>query len=200
VFLAHLFSNIGRPNEALEEIRRARALDPGWPVPRSLEGQFLFMARRYQDSLAHLDEMLKVYPAFWNAHLFRVWALAGQERYQEALEESGRVLALRPQPEGSGLGALTMKGFALVRMGRRAEAEAVLEGVLSERSSPAMLLHSLGRDDEALAALRAALEERSVSVTFLGVDPRWDDLRALPAFREVLSRVNLLEVSDRIQR
>ena len=64
VFLAHLLSNIGRSDEALDEIRRARALDPAWPVPRSLEGQFLFMARRYDAALQHLDEMVRVHPKF----------------------------------------------------------------------------------------------------------------------------------------
>ena len=46
--LAHLLSNVGRHGEALTEIRRARALDPTWAVARSLEGQFLFMARQYR--------------------------------------------------------------------------------------------------------------------------------------------------------
>ena len=98
------------------------------------------------------------------------------------------------------MGPLAMKGYALARMGRRQEAEALIEQIRAQRSSPAILLHALGRDDEALAELRAAVAERSVSVTFLGVDPRWDDLRDLPAFQEVLSAANLLEVSNLVRR
>ena len=200
VFLAHLLSNIGRFDEALDEIRRAQALDPGWPVPRSLEGQFLFMARRYDAALKRLDETLQVHPDFWNAHLFRVWALIALGRYNESLEAADHAHLLRPGPEGSAMGPLAMKGYALVRMGRRREAEALIETIRAERSSPAILLHALGRDDEALAQLRAAVDERSVSVTFLGVDPRWDDLRDSPAFKEVLSSGSLLDVSNRIRR
>jgi hypothetical protein len=48
--------------------------------------------------------------------------------------------------------------------------------------------------------LRAAVDDRSVSVTFLGVDPRWDDLRDSPAFQNVLSSANLLDVSNRFRR
>jgi eukaryotic-like serine/threonine-protein kinase len=166
VFLAHLFSNIGRSDEALAEIRRARALDPAWPVPRSLEGQFLFMARRYDDALRHLDDMLKVHPDFWNAQLFRVWALIGLGRYEESLAASDRAHVLHPRPEGSAMGPLAMKGYALARLGRRAEAEAVLDAIRNEQSNPAILLHALGRDQEALDRLRRALDERSVSVTF----------------------------------
>ena len=64
----------------------------------------------------------------------------------------------------------------------------------------ALVLHALGRDDEALVRLQAAVDNRDVLVTFLGINPRWDELRGAPAFRELLSRVNLLEVSDRIPR
>jgi hypothetical protein len=61
------------------------------------------------------------------------------------------------------------------------------------------VLHALGREEEALEQLGEAIEDRDVFVTFLGVDPKWDDLRRSPAFREVLSRANLLEVSDAIR-
>ena len=98
------------------------------------------------------------------------------------------------------MGPLAMKGYALVRMGRRREAEAMIEKIRAERSSPAILLHALGREDEAFAQLRTAVSERSVSVTFLGVDPRWDDLRDSPAFQDVLSSGNLLDVSNRVRR
>jgi serine/threonine-protein kinase len=200
VFLAHLLSNVGRFDEALDEIRRAQALDPGWPVPRSLEGQFLFMARRYDAALQRLDETLQVHPDFWNAHLFRVWTLIALGRYNDSLEVADRAHLLRPGPEGSGMGALALKGYALARIGRRDEAEALIEKLRAERSSAAILLHALGRDDEALAQLRAAVDDRSVSVTFLGVDPRWDDLRDSPAFQNVLSSANLLDVSNRFRR
>jgi tetratricopeptide (TPR) repeat protein/TolB-like protein len=200
VFLAHLLSNIGRFDEALDEIRRAQALDPGWAVPRSLEGQFLFMARRYDAALQRLDETLQVHPDFWNAHLFRVWTLIALGRYNESLEAADRAHRLRPGPEGSAMGPLAMKGYALVRLSRRREAEALIEEIRAERSSPAILLHALGRDDEAVAQLRAAAAERSVSVTFLGVDPRWDDMRGLPEFQDVLSSANVLDVSNRVRR
>ena len=48
--------------------------------------------------------------------------------------------------------------------------------------------------------VKTILVARSVSVTFLGVDPRWDDLRDLPAFQDVLSSANLLDVSNRVRR
>ena len=64
----------------------------------------------------------------------------------------------------------------------------------------ALVLHGLGRDDEALRELSRAVDSRDPSVTFLGVDPKWDELRASPVFQALLSRANLLEVSNRTLR
>jgi tetratricopeptide (TPR) repeat protein len=139
--------------------------------------------------------MLEVTPEFRNTHLFRLWTLIALERYEESLAAADRAHLLYPDPEGSAMGPLAMKGYALARMGRRHEAEALIEQIRAQGSSPAILLHALGRDDEALALLRAAVAERSVSVTFLGAD-----LRDLPAFQAVLSSGNLLDVSNRIRR
>jgi tetratricopeptide (TPR) repeat protein len=169
-------------------------------VPRALEGQFLFMARRYEDSLSHLNEMLKVDPGFPPTRLFHLWASTAVGRLEDALGASDRILASNPVPEGSGLGALPMKGYLLARLGRRQEAEAVLQQIGGRPADRALVLHALGRDDEEIAALRGALAERSLAVTFLGVDPRWDDLREVPAFRDILARANLLEVSDRVRQ
>src|SRR6186997_2233325 len=56
----------------LEGIRRASAFDPDWPVPRALEGQFLFMARRYEESLERLDALVAVEPGFATGHVMRM--------------------------------------------------------------------------------------------------------------------------------
>jgi eukaryotic-like serine/threonine-protein kinase len=62
LFLAHLYANIGRHDEALNEIRRTRALDPAWPLARAQEGSFLIMARRYEEALRLLDDAIKLEP------------------------------------------------------------------------------------------------------------------------------------------
>jgi tetratricopeptide (TPR) repeat protein len=102
--------------------------------------------------------------------------------------------------------ALALRGYALAKLGKRAQAEMVLQqlhGFGRERYIPpyhlALVLHALGRDDEALERLREAVEARDWFVIFLGTDPKWDDLRSTPAFDALLSRANLLEVSRAIK-
>jgi TolB-like protein/tetratricopeptide (TPR) repeat protein len=210
VFLAHLFSSTGRHDEALEEIRRARALDPAWPVPRALEGQFLVNARRYEKALAHLNSIIEVAPELWTGHLFRVYALIALADYRDAVRGCDRVLELRhaldsvapPYPH-----LLALKAYALAGLGRLLEAETLLADIQAQPDkqypsahSEALVLHALGRDDEALARLHDAVDAREVFVTFLGVDHKWDSLRTSPEFKQLLSQVNLLDVSDRAGR
>jgi eukaryotic-like serine/threonine-protein kinase len=209
--LAHLLSNLGRHAEALEEIRRARELEPSWLAAQGLEIQVLFFARRYDEALRAADAMVQLEPRSLNAHIWRTYPLLSLGRYEEAVNESLTGEKLLEEVIGDGKSgpwpwAQALRGYALARLGRRAEAEAVLAGLrarASERYVPrhhlALVLHALGRDEEALEQLREAIEERDVFATFLGVDPKWDGLRRSPAFRELLSRVNLLEVSDAIR-
>ena len=211
VLLAHLLSNLGRHDEALVEIRRARDLDPNLPIARSLEGQFLVMARRYEEALAALDSMVASAPRFVQGHVMRAYPLVALGRHDEAVRECdigieleagiAASAAVRPRVFPSAL-----RGYALARAGRRAEAEAILERIRRQAreqyvkpTHEALVLHALGRDDEALAQLRRAVEVRDLTLTFLGVDPKWDELRGAPAFQAVLSRVNLLDVSNRVR-
>jgi serine/threonine-protein kinase len=209
LFLAHLLSNLGRHDEALVEIGRARSLDPHMPIARSLEGQFLVMARRYDEALAVMDATVEASPRFVQGHVMRAYPLVALGRYDDAvrscdigIELEGRIP--RFGPVGPRVFPSALRAYALARAGRRAEAEAALEQILSLKrqvyvrsAHVALVLHGLGRDDEALQELSKALEIRDPTLTFLGVDPKWDGLRASPAFQALMSRVNLLEVSTR---
>ncbi len=94
--LAHLLSNLGRHDEALIEIRRARARDPSWPLLRSLEGQFLFMARRYELALSRLTEVVKLEPRLAAGHQMRAYPLIALGRFQEAVAEYRRSPCSQP--------------------------------------------------------------------------------------------------------
>jgi tetratricopeptide (TPR) repeat protein len=212
VILAHLLSDLGRHDEALLEIQRARALDPALAATRSLEGQVLFKARRYPAALAQLDEVVAFQPGYPHGYTIRVYPLLALGRYEDAIRDCERSIELQLAPDVPGAARphsfpLALKGYALARLGRRAAAETVLAELRSQAGDgyvpphhEALLLHALGRDEEALARLRAGVEERDLFVTWLGVDPKWDDLRRTPAFRDVLKAVHLLEVSDRTLR
>jgi hypothetical protein len=153
------------------------------------------MARRFDESLAHLDAMLAVTRGQGPARLFRIWTLAALGRYADALDQCEPMLTeRRPDPL---FGPLEMKGVALAHLGRIVDAEAVLAELRARQRNRAVVLLALGRDEEALAEIARAIDARDVAATFLGVDPRWDTLRRHPAFTALLSRVGLANVSNR---
>jgi eukaryotic-like serine/threonine-protein kinase len=202
LFLGHLLANTGRAEESLAAIRRARAFDPEWLLARAQEGHFLYMARRYQEALATLDATITIAPRFWPPHQMRILVLDALGRYDDAIAETELRTSLGDGPASDGL---TQRAYAFVKTGRRAEAEALLTTLLTQRAprrgtGTALVLHALGRDDEAIQELQALIERRDHSVTLLGVYPGWDDLRDDPAFRRILQQVNLLDVSDRVRR
>jgi tetratricopeptide (TPR) repeat protein len=210
VYLAHLLSNLGRHDEALVEIRQARSLDPNLPIARSLEGQFLVMARRYDEALALLDRAVELAPRFVNGHVMRAYPLIALRRYDEAVRSCDIAIELEARIPRFGSVPVrvfpsALRAYALARAGRRAEAEAALERIRRlERetrvrpANVALVLHGLGRDDEALHELGRAVDGRDPALTFLGVDPKWDELRSSPSFQALMSRVHLLEVSNRV--
>jgi len=209
-YLAHLLSNLGRHDEALAEIGQARSLDPNLLIARSLEGQFLVMARRYEEALERLNATVQDAPRFVQGHVMRAYPLIALRRFDEAvracdiaIELEGRIPPVAPV--GARVFPSALRAYALARAGRHEEALAALERIrrmeAETRVRPihvALVLHGLGRDTEALHELSRAVEGRDPVVTFLGVDPKWDGLRASPSFQALLSRANLLDVSNRV--
>jgi len=201
VFLGHVLSNVDRGSEAVAEAERARELDPGWRLLLALEGQFLFFARRYTDAVKQLDVALELEPAMWQAHIMRAYPLIELARFEEAIQECDKAYEL----SGGQLYSLALRGYALARLGRIADAEAVLrrlEALSRTHYVPphhvALVAYALGDVAKALSFLGQALTERDVYVTFLGTDPKWDGLRAMPAFQEVLARAQLSDVSRHV--
>ena len=88
-------------------------------------------------------------------------------------------------------------GFA-AKSGKQAEARAELEGLLKSSTeryvspySIAMIYNGLGERDETLAWLERGVEQRDPRMTFLKVEPKWNNLRDDPRFTDVLRRVGL---------
>ena len=191
---AHVLSNTGRHNEALEEADRALKLDPLSPLAGALKGQFLFHARRYSEAIDSLHKTLEIVPNFWIAQIMLGKSYERAGRYDEALE------ALRKAAETSGgtTEAMSLSGYTYAVSGRRAEAERALgelRAISDQRYVPpynvALIYHGLGDADETIKWLERAYDERDVHMVFLGVDPKWDALRNDPRFVGLLQRMNL---------
>ncbi|CAN5214411.1 hypothetical protein BH20ACI2_BH20ACI2_04000 [soil metagenome] len=191
---AHLFSNLGRHDEAVAEGKRARELDPLSLITNALEGQFLFYDGRDGEAIARFNKTLEIEPNFWIAHngLGRVYIRQG--RYAEAIA----VLTKARELSGGSTEPVTQLGYALAKSGNRERAQATLAELKSLAAgnyvpahSFAMIYNGLGEREEALNYLEKSFQEREVQMTFIKIDTRWDELRSEPRFIEVMKRMNL---------
>ena len=192
LFYAHLLSNTGRHAEALAEIKRGRELDPFSPFLNALEGQFLVHAGKPDEALVRLRETFELAPAFWFPHMFAAGAYIEKGMYAEAIAEARRATELSPAQTVS----LALEGYALVKLGKRSEAQDVLDRLLKlskERFVPpyhiALLYNGLGDRDQAFEWLERGFEQRDPKMTFLKVASEWNNLRDDPRFMDLMRRV-----------
>jgi serine/threonine-protein kinase len=192
LFYAHLLSNTGRHREALEMINRARQLDPLSPFLGALEGQFLVHAGRSDEALMKLKDTFALAPDFWFPHLFAASAYIEKGMYSEAVREAQLATELSRFQTISA----AHEGYALAKMGRRDEAREVLKKLLKlneQRFVPpyhiALVYNALGEQEEMFKWLERSLEAGDAKLTFLKVDPKWNNVRDDPRFRELLRRV-----------
>ncbi|MGI8788905.1 MAG: protein kinase domain-containing protein [Pyrinomonadaceae bacterium] len=190
---AHLLSNVGRHDEALAEIKRARELDPLHLRINALEGQFLLHAGKPDEAIEPLQKTLELVPQFWLAHLFLSCVYIEKGMFAEAVESAEKAR----QFSGISTHPIAFGGYALAKSGREKEARALLKELLNlsaERYVPssniAMIYNGLGETENALEYLERAFAERDARMAFLKVEPKWNSLRREPRFIELMRRVN----------
>jgi TolB-like protein/DNA-binding winged helix-turn-helix (wHTH) protein/Tfp pilus assembly protein PilF len=186
---------MGRPDEAMTEMKRARELDPLSLIINTNVGWLWYFARQYDEAINEYRKSLDMDPDFCSAHVKLGWAYEQQGRYAEAIVEFQTVLAV--SPDDVALRAMLARAYAL--SGRRHEAADMLRQ-LSEQStrsyvSPYLiaLVHvGLGDNDQAFHWLEKSYNDRCGWLAWLGVDPKLDRLRADPRFDGLRRRVRLL--------
>jgi len=191
VFYAHLLSNTGRHEQALVEIKRAESLDPLSPFISSLSGQFLLHAGKPDEALARLKETFSLAPNFWFPHLFASSAYYEKQMYAESIAEARKASELSTFQTVS----IAYEGVSLAKIGKEDEARALLNKLLKLREQQfvppyhiALLYNALGDREETYAWLERAFDVNDPKLTFLKVDPKWNNLRNEKRFQDVLKR------------
>ena len=184
---------MGDFDRGISEILKAQQLDP---VNLNIKGDVgwdLYFARRTDESIARLKQVLEMDPNFSIAHFFLALAYQEKGMFDQAIAEA-RAVALF---EGNEYRIATL-GDAYARAGKKQEARNILtrlkkasrEHYISPYTT-GLIYASLGQNDEALDWLEKACNDRFWMMAFLKVDPRWDSLRSHPRFVEILRRTGL---------
>jgi len=188
---AHVLSNTGRHDEALAEAKRSLELNPLNLPMNALYGQFLIHAGKSDEALAQLQKTSQLEPNFWMPHFFAVSAYIEKGMFADAIAESRR------EKELSGGNVIPFGIYALAKSGKSAEARAALEELLklsTTRYVPpyniALIYNALEMRGNALGWLEKAYEQRDPKMTFLKVEPKWNNLRNEPRFIDLMRRMN----------
>ena len=93
--------------------------------------------------------------------------------------------------------------YALAKLGRRDEAQIGLNKLLKmskERFVPpyhiALIYNGLGEKDETFAWLERGFQQRDPKMTFLKVEPKWNNLRSEPRFIDLMRRMKFESNAD----
>ena len=174
-----------RFDEALAEIKRARELDPLSLITSSVEGFVNYYARRYDQAVTHLEELLEPDPDFWPARWFLGWTYIAQGNHRQAIAELERARHL----SGNNSGVVAELACAYAAAGRQEDARLVLAELLQQTGtgyvSPyriAAIYAALKEDEAALAWLQKADAERNWEFQYIKIDPGFDNLRSSPRF------------------
>jgi TolB-like protein len=185
---------LGRFDEAIEEIRIARQLDPLSAIVHEGEAYVRMLARRYEEAERGYLELVELDPHFYKTYtgLGRLYTIMG--RFEQAVELYGRGRKLAGDIP-SILGAL---GQTYGLWGKQEKARAILAelGKAAKRryvnSTCFALVHlGLGEKREAMQWLETGCARREVAIASLKVHPAYDGLRTEPGFEELLRRVGV---------
>jgi serine/threonine-protein kinase len=183
----------GRFEQAIDELGRAIRFNPDANFLRNELAASYIYARKYEDASRELDTSLGVNRASPGTHVRLGMLAARRGRFEDALAHFRRANSIHRSAW-----ALSHIGYTLARLGRRGEAENVRAelgtlsgGKIASDYYLAIVHAALGDKDRAFAALGRARAEQAPFLIWLGVDYRWDELRADPRFGALTREMRL---------
>ena len=192
-WLGLYYESLGRFDEAIATVQRARELDPlALPANIALIEAYYF-ARRYNQAIEQGRKTVELYPNAALAHFNLGRAYQQQQMYKEALAEFTRARELAPKAT-----TLPFLGYAQAMVGERDHALntlAQLRNFADQGYVPAIyravIYTGLKDDDNAFFWLNRAYDEHCDYLVFLNQDPMADNLRSDPRFAELIRRIGL---------
>jgi adenylate cyclase len=189
-FYADFLKAMGRFEEAVAEIEKARELDPLNLAINTGVGHVLYLAREYDRAIDRYSKAVDLDPDFMLTHIWFGRPYLEKGMYPEAISELRTAVKL----SGESTLALAMLGHGLASAGMRDEALVILEK-LTERSKKqyvpsywiAVVYNGFRDRDKTLTWLKKAYEEKSSWLVWSNVEPRFDWLRSDAEFLSLMA-------------
>jgi eukaryotic-like serine/threonine-protein kinase len=184
----------GKSQEALAEITRAQELDPLSPIININMGESFAAMHQEERAIEQFKKVLELDP-MTGAMEDLGMIYAHQGNLDAALSELRAMRRVLGEDKLYGLGSL---GFVSAKAGNNDEALAILNRLLAfaKKGSAvsvqiAMVHTGLGEKDKAFQWLEKGYSQQESMLTYLKIEPVWDDLRSDPRFTALLRKIRL---------
>jgi tetratricopeptide (TPR) repeat protein len=191
---ANLLTAKGQHEAAHIAIMHALAIDPVSLITQVWAGVTCHLARRFDDAIKHYQSALELDSYFTPAHMYMAQALEQKGLYQEALREFETTIQLA----GGSNCVTAMKAHAHAIAGDKSSAREILRELRTTPNHKCMPSYdiaatysALGDSAKTVLWLKRACSERNMNLFKLRQDPRFDQFRHHPEFREVVEHIGL---------
>lgn len=195
---ADLLRETGRLDEAEEQIRKARVLQPGLPVLAVKQAEIQLDRKQPDAAIATLTEALRLKHDVRRAHVALGAAWEAKGDFEQALTRYRQALGMNPEDRR----ALPALGYLLGVMGRRKEAQAIasqLEGMNARVRNcafqVAVVYSGLQQHEKAINWLEQAYRTKQAAVPSMAIEYRFHSLRQHPRFQSLLQQLALKPAS-----
>ncbi|MFC2141943.1 protein kinase [Acidobacteriota bacterium] len=187
---AEFLNNMGRYNEARQEIELALELSPLSLVVNAIVGFIDVYGRRYDEAITQYKKTIELDSNFIMTYAFLSDAYRYNGQYQEGLEaleewrETGKI-------KESGFNYKKMMFYA--HMGQLEETIKFYEQIKSDINNyyTALMFFEIGDNDQGFEYFEKAYEERYAGMRFIKVEPELDHIRSDQRYKEILRKMNL---------
>lgn len=194
-FYADLLMARGNFDRALQELEKARELDPLSPIINVDFGLIYYYQRDYDRSIEYLEQIALRFPDFFPAREHLAWAYTQKKMYREAITEYQKANALS---QGSNTMVNATLAYTYAVSGKKDEARKILKD-LEARSARqhipplrfAVMNLALGQKDQVFQWLERARTELDLFLIYIRISPFFDSLRNDPKFQDFIQRLGL---------
>jgi serine/threonine-protein kinase len=194
----HWYSNLlsarGQHDAAHLAIATALEIDPVSIITQVWAGVTSYLARQFDDAIAHYKEALELDPDYVWAHMYLAQALEQKGELRTALQEFETALALA----NGNNGVKAMQAHTHAVAGDKIYAREILRELKSKPTADqlpsydiAATYAALGEPDRMVSWLQRACRERSMKLFTLPRDPRFDAFRRRSEFKEIVQQIGL---------
>jgi len=192
-FFADYLKAMGRFDEALAEIEKARELDPLSLAINIGVGHVLYLSGQYDRAIEEYKKAVELDPSFMATHIWFGRPYLEMGMFAEAISELETAVSL----SGESTIALAMLGHALASSGRNARAVQILEKLKEKSQSEyvpsywiAVIYNGFRDKEQVIAWMQKAFEERSSWLVWSNVEPRFAWLRNDPDFASLIKAMD----------